>query len=166
MTRRIAGLQWTALAENPWPAPRASGAKGRGLRFERAVAKALPGVLHGQWFKFFDNNGKGFCSPDLLFVCGGRLIVGECKLSDWDEADVQLLSLYIPVLRTFWQDEILPVVVAKYLTPFTQKSRVVGTWDAALAHPAPILHSFNLKMLAPPTASFSPPTWNTSCITL
>lgn len=150
--RRISGLREVHLAESPWKGkgPRA-GAKGRGLRFERTVAKFLPQALHGQWFKFLDNNGPGYCSPDILFQGPeGELFLVECKLTDWALADKQMEELYLPILKRLFFGEIRQIVVAKYLTPWTERSRVVGSWEEALLHPAPVFHAFQKRDLQAP----------------
>lgn len=170
MYRTIVGLREVSLAESPWPKGRPRGAKARGVRFEKGVAKLLPGALHGQWFHFVDNNGPGFCSPDLLFSfdtgAGPVLCVGECKLTDWCVADDQLRQLYVPVLRWLWPGPILPVVIAKHLTPLTDRRRLVTSWDQALAATAPILHGFSPRELAPPSTPIFPPRWQRASATL
>lgn len=165
MHRRIYGLQECRLAENPWgKVPRAKGAKALGLRFERTVERALPQALHGQWFHFVDNNGPGYCQTDSLFLdASGRLCLVECKLTDTFEADSQMQGLYLPVLRTLFDGEIHSIVVVKYLSPLTERSRVVASWDAALAHPAPVLHAFSKRELLPPTGGALPPKFFRSC---
>lgn len=160
MARRIEGLAEVTLAQNPWgKVGKQKGAKALGLRFERAVAKSLPGALHGQWFRFVDNNGPGFCSPDILFTIGPTLWVVECKLTDWSEADAQLNHLYRPVLRALWGPEIRSVIVAKFLTPLTQKERLVASWEEALRHDAPILHAFSSRQLAGLGGRIAAPKW-------
>lgn len=165
MARIVRGLQEVRLAENPWgKAPRAgAGAKGRGIRFERAVAKLLPAALHGQWFYFVDNAGPGYCQPDLLFTQGDSLFVVECKLTDCAEAWQQLSGLYLPVLRLLWGGEIRPIVVARYLSPITRRSSVVATWDEALSASAPVLHAF---ALTPPSSPIGKPEWKTRCASI
>lgn len=162
MARIIRGLQSVALAQNPWgKTPRAgSGPKGRGIRFERSIAKMLPQALHGQWFRFVDNAGPGYCQPDLLFAKGDCLFVVECKLTDCSEAWDQLQLLYRPVLRSLWDGEICPIVVARYLSPITPRERVVTTWDAAMSAKHPVLHAFSLT---PPSAAIKRPEWKTAC---
>lgn len=165
VARIIRGLQSAALATNPWgKTPRAgAGPKGRGIRFERAIAKMLPSALHGQWFRFVDNAGPGYCQPDLLFARGDCLFVVECKLTDCSEAWDQLDLLYTPVLRMLWEGEIRPIVVARYLSPITPRERVVTTWDEAMARPKGVLHAF---ALTPPSAAITPPEWKTHCAAL
>lgn len=165
MSREIRGLQWVELAENPWGrAPRRpKGVKGLGLRFEATVAKALPGALHGQWFKFLDNNGPGYAQADLLFEADGRLCLGECKLTDCFEADRQMKRLYLPLLQALWDGPIHCIVIVKYLSPLTERGRVVSSWDSAMAHSAPVLHAFSKRELAPPKGQIFSPTFSRAC---
>lgn len=141
--RKVLGLQSAGLAENPWgKPPRPKGAKALGLRFERAVGKVLPQALHGQWLRFVDNNGPGYCCPDFLVAQGATLWVLECKLTDWDEAEAQLEGLYRPVLGLLWSGPIRCITVARNLSPHTRRDAVVGTWEAALQMPRAVLHVF------------------------
>ena len=170
MHRRVVGLREVTLAESPWGKARPRGAKARGVRFEKGVAKLLPQALHNQWFHYVDNNGPGFCSPDILFSFDGpegrTLCVAECKLTDWSSADGQLQELYLPVLKWLWPGEILPVVVAKHLTPLTDRRRLVTSWDEALATAAPILHGFSSRELAPPSTRIYTPAWRKASVRL
>lgn len=160
MARRISGLSYVTLTEDPWKSrAKPVGAKAKGLRFERLVSKHLPGALHSQWFHFVDNNGPGHCCTDLLFTRAGVLWVAECKLTDWAEADDQINFLYKPVLERLWDGEVRGVVVAKYLTPLTERSRVVGSWDEALSHPSPVLHAPGARHLKAPRGEVCAPRW-------
>ena len=165
MHRRVAGLQEVSLCDNPWgKAARAKGAKALGLRFQRTVEKALPAALHGQWLRFKDNNGLGFAQPDIIFASASALHIVECKLTDTSEADSQIKELYLPLLAALWAGPIHQIVVVKYLSPLTQRSRVVGSWDEALAHPTPILHAFSKRELAPPAEVYGKPLFSNSCV--
>lgn len=147
--RKISGLQEARLAENPWgKAPRAKGTRAQGLRFERSVGKTLPGAVHHQWLRFVDNAGPGYCCPDYLMVVRSTLWVVECKLTDWNEAEIQMRDLYVPVLRMLWDGDLACVTVAKNLSPLTRRDSVVTTWDAALALPNSVLHAFG-KLQSP-----------------
>lgn len=135
MGRRITGeIEWTAHAERPaaFGASRSSGAKLKGLQYERAVGRALGADwLHGQWFKFCDEGGIGYCQPDFIKVTAFEVIVLECKLTDVMEAKAQLLGLYLPVMRHLFGRPARGIVVARNLTP--ESTNVVGTLLDALA---------------------------------
>ena len=69
MHRWVRGLQEVELCESPWKGKaRPKGAKALRLPLERAVEKALPAALHGQWIRFRVNNGLGHAQPDILFA--------------------------------------------------------------------------------------------------
>lgn len=116
--RRIRGLRWAAKATRPGHTPgRASGAKAAGLRYERALAKALPtGWSHGEWFEFEDLNGWGMCQPDF-FKVGSAVVVLEAKYTWTSEASCQLMHLYRPVLEAVFGRPVYGVQVCKRLVP-------------------------------------------------
>ena len=132
--RRITGeIEWAVRAERPAPfgAQGSRGAKLKGLQYERAVAGALPlGWLHGQWFKFCDENGVGYCQPDFLRITASVVFALECKLTDVMEAKAQLLGLYLPVLQFVFQRPARGVIVARNLTP--ESTNVVDSLSNAM----------------------------------
>ncbi len=122
--RRIEGLHWVHPRANPWPKTRLRGTRAAGLRFQRAVARAIPLGQADQWFEFSDRHGLGYCSPDLILV-GSRLIVAlECKLTAVPEADAQLADLYLPILAHHYGREARGIVVVRHLRPQVDQSRV------------------------------------------
>ncbi len=118
--RKIVGLKWAEPAENPWPKTRPKGVRAKGLAFERRVARAIPGAKHGLWFRYEDQNGVGYCSPDLVLRLGGVPMVLECKLTDCPDARDQLEGLYLPVLECLLGRRPRGVVVVKNLTRVSQ----------------------------------------------
>ena len=86
MTRHrvVAGLRYAVPCERPEfiPKSRPRGSKGDGLRFERRVVKAIAGAKHSPWFLYIDQNGEGWCNPDLLLEIPQGIVVLECKLTD------------------------------------------------------------------------------------
>lgn len=145
--REIHGLHWafprsTAPAFTQGRRPR--GSKGAGLRYERAVARALPMAEHGRWFEFCDQFGLGWCSPDLILKGRGQVYVLEVKLSDTRMADAQLGGLYLPILAKVYGLPIRGVVITRHLSPETPLHRVVSTLKEALSRASeadfPILH--------------------------
>lgn len=109
------GLTSVSLTTNPWPRSRPRGVKADGLRYERALARKIPGALHGQWFEFFDHGGRGFASPDFIADYGPFLLVIECKLTDCDEARHQITHLYRPILEFYHRKPARGVVICKNL---------------------------------------------------
>lgn len=113
--RVVDGLQWVEETVNPWPKSRPRGAKGEGLRFERALAKRLAGAKHGLWFKYQDFNGVGYCSPDLIVDYVQFVLVIEAKLTDTDEGRAQIEQLYSPVLHMHYKRPVRGILVCKNL---------------------------------------------------
>lgn len=167
MHRWVRGLQEVELCDRPAAfgakPGRAKGAKALGLRFQKVVEKALPAALHGQWIRFRDNNGLGHAQPDILFATPEGLCLVECKLTDTAEADSQMTHLYRPLLSALWSGPIHQIVVVKYLSPLTERSRIVSSWDAALQHSSPVLHAFSKRELAPPSVAYGQPCFSRSC---
>lgn len=117
--RRVQGLKWAREALfPPWPKPRArANARGAGIRYERAIAGALPQAKHGLWLEFEDRKGHGFCQPDFILKLTHDLVVLESKLTDTPGAQDQLTQLYLPVVEMVYSSKVRGLVVAKNLTP-------------------------------------------------
>lgn len=100
--RVIRGLQWAERCERPSSIPvgRPRGAKAVGIRYEKALGKALgPSWEHGQWFSFRDINGQGYCQTDFLLILPNLAIILECKYSWVKTAYEQIEFLYTPVVE-------------------------------------------------------------------
>lgn len=96
---------------------RPRGAKGAGLRYERALGKALPKETHrGLWIKFEDRNGLGWAQPDFLLGFDGKIAILEAKYTWVPEGHSQIELLYRPLVERIWQTPIVGVVVCKVLT--------------------------------------------------
>jgi hypothetical protein len=115
--RHIRNLRWAKQAENPWPKSRPRAAKAVGLRYERKVAKELRPAEHNPWYEYEDDNGHGFCSPDLVMPGKVRTLVMECKLSNWREGWEQVEGLYLPVLKMVFGQDVVPVVIVRRVSP-------------------------------------------------
>lgn len=125
MHRVISGLKWArALDERPASIPvgRARGAKRHGVKYERDFAKALPAATHGQWFEFWDANGRGFCQADFLLRVGEIIVVLECKYTWVPGAKFQISQLYAPVVQAAFGAKTVGIVVCKHLVPEAPKS--------------------------------------------
>jgi hypothetical protein len=142
--RRVEGLQWVFPRANPWPRARLRGSRAAGIRFQKAVARAIPGSTTDLWFEFLDAHGLGCCSPDIILNIRGTLYVLECKLTAVPEADAQLGGLYLPILAHYTGREARGIVVVRHLRPQIDTSRVRADLRACLhdATPTyfPILH--------------------------
>ena len=113
--------------------PRAQGVQALGLRYERAAAHELRGTTHGQWFTYGPGlTGKHWCQPDLLYRLAGETIVFECKLTDVEQAQVQLHELYLPVVMRAYKVPALGIVLTKHLSKVTDRALVVTTLADAL----------------------------------
>lgn len=146
-SRKIIGLLSAAqLLERPKSIPksRPRGAKADGLRYERALAKALApyGFIHGLWFEFVDANGHGYCSPDLVAVQSDRVLVVEAKLTDGEAARHQLQHLYRPVLEKVFRKPVHPVVALRHATYETGKlhDSIETVLSRSVLWPPPVLH--------------------------
>ena len=103
MKRQIVGLKWARRLEKKpagIPTGRARGVKAYGVRYERALAKALGAcAAQGVWFEFEDLNGPGVCQADFL-IRGSNDVwaVLEAKYSWTQAGHVELERLYCPVV--------------------------------------------------------------------
>lgn len=148
MTRHrvVSGLKYATTCERPEfiPRSRPRGVKGDGLRYERKVAKAVPGAEHSPWFMYFDHNGEGWCNPDLMLRVPQGIVVLECKLTDTWQAKAQIEELYAPVVAMATGERVFGITVARNLSPRTELRSVVGTLSSALeralAGEIPLLH--------------------------
>lgn len=140
-SRKIAGLQFAAqLAQRPKSIPvvRPRGVKADGIRFEKALAKALApfGFVHGLWFEFVDANGHGFCSPDLVALRADRIVVVEAKLTDGEAARHQLEHLYAPVLARVFRLPVQQIVALRHMT-YEPRNAVPHSIEDLLGNPPP-----------------------------
>lgn len=133
--RSIVGLEYAALCLRPAHIPkgRPRGAKAAGLRYEKALAAAIPRAEHGQWIEFRDLNGPGHCQFDLMIEGAKRIVLIECKLTDVEQGRKQLESLYFPVAKMIWPDKKpLGIVAARHLSKESDLSRVRTTLKDAI----------------------------------
>lgn len=115
------------------PSRAGKGPKGFGVRYERQVAKQLPGARHGIWFEFGDEKGKHNCQPDFIFSHRSNLhLVIECKYTWVAEAHTQLDKLYLPVVATVTGGRTCGLVVCKRLTTGMHGVEVVGDLGRAI----------------------------------
>ena len=133
--RHIVGLHYAAMCLRPahLPKSRPKGAKAAGLRYEKALAAAIPRAEHGQWFEFQDMNGPGHCQMDLIIEGQKRIVVIECKLTEVQIGRNQLTDLYFPIARKVWPDkEPLGIVAARHLSKENQLDVVETSLKAAI----------------------------------
>lgn len=146
--RHLAGLQYAAMCLRPAhiPKSRPKGAKAAGLRYEKALAAAIPRADHGQWFEFRDLNGPGHCQMDLVIEGQKRIVIIECKLTDIEQGMAQLRHLYFPIAEMIWPDKKpLGIVAARHLSKCPDTGLVESTLKAAILRAEtqkviPVLH--------------------------
>ncbi len=113
--------------------PRPRGAKAAGLKYERALASALPAAKHGQWFAYADRGGLGWCQPDLLLETQFGLAVLEAKYTFTEQAFLQVERLYKPVLTLAYSRQVVfGFQVCKTLTPGARACYIADNLDEAI----------------------------------
>lgn len=135
MHRVVAELQWAegVAGEPDWlGVSRGRGAKAKGRQYEKRVAKCLgPSVKNGQWFKYCDLNGLGWCQPDFIVPLKDQFVpsvlVIECKYTWISEAHSQISRLYAPVIRKAWDRKVFGLVVCRNLVQGLDKLATVNT---------------------------------------
>ena len=142
--RQVIELQEASLATRPraLPTARQYGSRRAGLAYERLVASRTGG-LHGQWFRYRDINGSGYCQPDIILQLDGAAYVLEVKLSNCAEARKQLLGLYIPVVSRALCKPSFGIIIVRCLTPDVDPNAVVTCLGAAIERSrttVPVVH--------------------------
>lgn len=112
---------------------RPRGAKGEGVRFERAFGKSLGSALSGQWFEFFDENGKGYAQTDHLLFSTSAVYCIECKLGNIPSGRKQFSELYKPILEMVYQRPAYGIVCARYVSEDSEPKLIQHSLTAALA---------------------------------
>lgn len=139
--RHVEGeIRYVRLCDRPSTIPRQRraprGVKGLGLRYEagvgREISRLLPNVYLGQWLEWKDDCGVRYCQPDVFHTSDDRVVAFECKLTEVEEARMQLTGLYLPLLRALYARPALGVVVVKHLSRETCVERVVDSFEGAL----------------------------------
>lgn len=113
------------------PHSRPRGAKAQGLRYERALARALSWAKHGQWFEYRDRLGLWHCQVDLLALLpSGEALVIEAKYTWTLAGHAQIDQLYAPVVGLALGRPVVGLVVCRTLLPETARMASV-TGDLA-----------------------------------
>lgn len=122
---------------------RRQGAKRAGIAFETALAKALPDAIHGQWFKYADSHGVGWCQTDLLIFSPKVVTVVEVKLTDFESAKLQLEDLYVPVVAKAYPElEVRTVIALRHVTNVPREEEIFDSFTQVLMAegPSPVFH--------------------------
>lgn len=147
---RIKLLKTAAPAEPPAflaaKKRRPRGAKGAGLKFEEKLKLALGKKwLHGQWFRFIDASGIGWCQTDSLYIAPDGVYCIEAKLGNIEAGIAQFKELYEPVLWAVYGRPVFLIVAARYLSSaprgiFITSSLLEAIEHARIARLGTVLH--------------------------
>jgi hypothetical protein len=109
------------------PCGKHTSAQLRGLRYQRALGRALARTLKRidatlipePWYRYVSHDACNICAPDFLVEKGDSAIVIEVKLTFVFSAIEKLTELYVPVVRKANPrlKRIVPLIVTKTLTP-------------------------------------------------
>lgn len=110
-----------------------TGAKGRGLAYERKVKKLLLeqfedsfDVLLGPWMRWGNLSHWEYRQFDALLVGGRRVYVVEIKLSHKEVALTKLIETYLPLAKKLYpKRKIIPVQICKSI-PCNFPDRVIS----------------------------------------
>lgn len=140
--RKIVGLKWARVSQSgpDLPIRRARGARAAGLRYERAVAAALPIARHGQWWEYEDLNGHGWCQTDLILTHDHSLVILEVKYSWVEQGHLQIEELYSPVVEMAMGKRPLGVQVCKNLKYGVRNIHSELSSAVASGSSRPVLH--------------------------
>jgi len=149
--RMVAHVEWARESPRPSGIPQAKrlkGSKGIGLSYERRFAelaqKCLPGARHGQWYEYSADGRRGYCQPDVIVPFTREVLVLECKLRNVEQAQGQLVQLYLPVLRECYQKQARAIIVVRSLSGLVPGSLVARNLLEAIqmakADEMPVLH--------------------------
>ncbi len=150
--RVVCNVQWARECARPACIPqtkrRPRGSKGFGLSYEQRFAenilRSLPGAKHGQWYEYKADGQTGYCQPDVVVPLSGAVLVLECKLKNVEQAEGQLVQLYLPLLRSCYARPVWGIVVARSLSALPRGSLVARNLLEALQMAkndvVPVLH--------------------------
>lgn len=68
-------------------------------RIYKKVKEQFPEAIHNPWYEYIDSDGKGWCSPDIIFFHEDTWWILECKLTYKKHANTKLKSLYKKILK-------------------------------------------------------------------
>lgn len=112
------------LKSSPWGkgTPKLKGARAKGKTYERTIYRLLKRALdleadlnYNPWIGFTDSTGTHYCQPDIYIVLPGYVLLLEVKLTQTENAEVQLLDLYAPLLEHIYSRPVVTVQVCKNL---------------------------------------------------
>lgn len=139
---RVHALSFAAPCLRPATIPftRPRGVRAVGLRYEKAVAKAIAKrypreTTHGQWFTYDDNGDRRSCQTDVLisWLDGTGHIVFEVKLSDREGAREKLEEFYVPIVGLALGASCAAIVVTRHLSKDSDLTKVCDSLERAIA---------------------------------
>lgn len=122
---KVVGLRHVKiLKNNPWGGkqPRLKGNRAKGKTYERTVLRCLRRALtesdcihYNEWLGFTDASGTTYCQPDIYVVLPSYVLLLEVKLTQTEDAEIQLRDLYRPLLEELYGLPVVMVQVCKNL---------------------------------------------------
>lgn len=117
-----------------------------GHSYERKVERHLRRLDLGelcsqQWIMFADDNGLGWARPDIYVLLDNLTLIFEAKLTQSKTAEVQLLSLYLPLLRHVYETPMLLIQVCRNLRVVPNK--LVDGPEDLLQNPGPGVYTWH-----------------------
>lgn len=112
------------LKNSPWAGkqPRLKGNRAKGKTYERTILRCLkraflePDRIHyNEWLGYTDASGSNFCQPDIYVVLPSYVLLLEVKLTQTEDAEIQLRDLYRPLLEALYSRPVVMVQVCKNL---------------------------------------------------
>ncbi len=144
MHRKVRGLSWAEWREKgPFIRPTARNQRRSikaGLTYERQVGRLIQRkiksgnklegrLLLGQWILYADSSGVHWAQPDIVLVCRDFVLLLECKLTQCDNGDAQMLETYKPLLEKLYSLPVKCVQVCRNL--LERKSHIVSGLEEA-----------------------------------
>ncbi len=114
------------------PVGRPRGKKAAGVRYEKLLAAAIPAAKHGQWWRFVDVKGPGYCQTDLLLATDWGFAILEAKYTWTEVGHQQVARLYKPVVEFATGQRAFGIEVCKVLTPAVEREWVCSSLDEAI----------------------------------
>jgi hypothetical protein len=108
------------------------------------LQRSLPGARHGQWYEYQADGQHGWCQPDVVVPLAGAVLILECKLKNVEQAQGQLVQLYLPVIRACYARPTWAAIVVRSLSALPSGSLVARNLLEALQMAkqdvVPVLH--------------------------
>ena len=96
------------LKNNPWAGkqPKLKGSRAKGKTYERTILRQLKrhftdldAIHYNEWIGYTDSTGSNFCQPDIYILLPSYILLLEIKLTQTENAEIQLRDLYRPLLE-------------------------------------------------------------------